>query len=415
MSSQTVRTVSVGLLLLILGGVIGYRAGAGEVGFSRLLGTISNPQKLLNTQKPSKIQSDIDFSEFWEVWYRLESQYLDPEKLVAQEMMYGAIQGMTNALGDPYTVYLPPQEQQRSVEDLQGEFDGVGIQLGYISNTLAVVSPLKDHPAEKAGIIAGDLILRIKDEQAGVDRDTLDISLPEAVNLIRGKRGTPVTLTIVRGEDPPVEKTLIRDTILVPSVELSFEEQDGKRVAHLILSRFGEKTEAEWGAAVVEILREFRQNNISGIVLDMRNNPGGYLQGSIDIASEFIPDGTVVIQEGRNESKPYSVTRQARLVGIPVNVLVNKGSASASEIVAGALRDRKGAKLIGENTFGKGTVQDAQDDFKSGAGLHITIGRWLLPSGDWIHEKGLEVDVVAADNPETADLDEALQVAIEQL
>jgi len=377
-----------------------------------VLQAIPQSTRLLNIRL-SQDKSSVDFSQFWEVWRRLETYYFDPEKIDAKKMVYGAIQGMTSALGDPYTVYLPPEDQKRSMEDLQGSFDGVGIQLGFKNQTLAVVAPLKGHPAEKADVRAGDLIIRIKDEKKGIDRDTAGITLPEAVDLIRGPKGTTVKLTFLREGGQPLEKELMRDTILVPSVELATVEFDGKKAAHLSLSRFGERTNGEWNTAVSQIISE--RSTIKGIVLDMRNNPGGYLQGAIDVASEFIPNGTVVTQQGRVESQVYTVNHKGRLIDIPIIVLVNKGSASASEIVAGALRDRRNAKLVGENTFGKGTVQDAQDDLPGGAGLHITIARWLLPSGNWIHEKGLAPDVSAVDDVNTADVDEALQKAVEVL
>jgi len=277
-----------------------------------------------------------------------------------------------------------------------------------------VMSPLKDMPAAKAGVQAGDFIVRIKDEKKNIDRDTAGISLPEAVSLIRGVRGTKVKLTFLREGGQPEEKELMRETIVVPSVELTFVDvPNGKRVAHLVLSRFGDRTDGEWLKAVSRIVAD--KKDVKGIVLDVRNNPGGYLQGAIDIASEFISGGVVVTQQGRTEKQAYSVNRRGLLTDFPLVVLMNKGSASASEIVAGALRDRKSAKLVGENSFGKGTVQDAMNDLPDGAGLHVTIARWLLPSGNWIHEKGLSPDVQVADDPNTTDVDEALQKAVEVL
>lgn len=414
MKLRAVRSFVVGILLIAIGGVVGFRVGAGQQvpGITQVLQAIPQSARLLNIRPPQD-KTSIDFSQFWEVWQRLETYYLDPEKIDAKKMVYGAIQGMTSALGDPYTVYLPPQEQKRSMEDLQGSFEGVGIQLGFKNEILAVIAPLKGNPAEKADVRAGDLILRIKDEKKGIDKDTKDITLPEAVDLIRGPKGTSVKLTFLREGGQPVEKELTRDTITVASVELTMVEFNGKKAAHLSLSRFGEKTNGEWGKAIESIIAE--RSTIKGIVLDMRNNPGGYLEGAVDVASEFIPSGTVVTQQGRVESKVYTVNHKGRLVDIPVVVLVNKGSASASEIVAGALRDRRNAKLVGENTFGKGTVQDAQDDLPGGAGLHVTIARWLLPSGNWIHEKGLAPDVSAVDDVNTTDVDEALQKAVETL
>lgn len=414
MKLQTVRSFVVGILLILLGGVVGYRFGSGQTipVLSRVVSAIPQSQRLVNT-KVSSSESSVDFSQFWEVWNRLESFYVDPEKLDAKKMVYGAIQGMTSALGDPYTIYLPPEEQKRSVEDLQGAFDGVGIQLGYKNQTLAVIAPLKGHSAEKAGVQAGDFILRIKDEKKNVDKETTGISLPEAVNLIRGPKGTYVKLTFLREGGKPEEKELMRDTIVVPSVELKYVEKNGKHIAHIVLSRFGERTDGEWKKTVDDILTQ--KKKVAGVIVDVRNNPGGYLQGAIDIASEFIPNGPIVTQQGRVEKQTYTVSRRGRLTEMPVIVLANKGSASASEIVAGALRDRREAKVVGENTFGKGTVQDAQNDLPDGAGLHITIAKWLLPSGNWIHEKGLSPDIEIVDDQNTPDVDEAVQKAAEML
>lgn len=416
MKLRRIRSVIIGILLIVLGGVVGFRLGSGQ--HIPLLSTVlekvapSASQRVVNAVIPADF-SKVDFSQFWEVWRRLETYYLDPAKLDSRKMVYGAIQGMTSALGDPYTIYLPPEEQKRSTEDLQGAFDGVGIQLGYKNQTLSVMSPLKDMPAAKAGVQAGDLILRIKDEKKNIDRDTVGISLPEAVSLIRGVRGTKVKLTFLREGGKPEEKELTRETILVPSVELKFLDRGDKKVAHIILSRFGDRTDGEWSKTITQIVAE--KKNIAGVILDVRNNPGGYLQGAIDIASEFIPSGVIVTQQGRVEKQAYSVNRRGLLTDVPVEVIINKGSASASEIVAGALRDRRNAKLVGENSFGKGTVQDAMNDLPEGAGLHVTIARWLLPSGNWIHEKGLAPDVQIADDPNTADVDEALEKAIEVL
>lgn len=408
MNLKTFRTISIWILLIILGGVVGYKIGQGKNVplVSRAFTDIAE----LQTQQPAEY-SDVDFKQFWEVWNILERQYLDPEKIEPQKQVYGAIQGMTNSLGDPFTIYLPPTDQKRASEDLAGAFSGVGIQLGYKDSTLAVTAPLKGSPAANADVQPGDLILRIKDTAKNLDEDTSGLNLFDAVEKIRGPKGTPVTLTLYReGRQEPFEVTLVRDEILVASVELQIIEKDGKKVALIELSRFGDRTEEEWNKAVDEIVLT---QNLSGVILDVRNNPGGYLDGSIDIASEFIKDGVIVSQQGRTTTQKYTVTRKGRLTDLPVEVLVNKGSASASEIVAGALRDRREAKLIGENTFGKGTVQDALQ-LSGGAGLHVTVGRWLLPSGDWIHEKGLPADVEMKNDPATEN-DEVLDKAIELL
>jgi len=202
-----------------------------------------------------------------------------------------------------------------------------------------------------------------------------------------------------------------RDEILVPSIELSFAEYQHKRVAHISLSRFGDRTKSELDDMVSKILIE--KPKIAGIVLDLRNNPGGYFDAAIEVAGEFVKDGVVVSEKGKYDQKDFRAHGQARLANMPVILVVNKGSASASEILAGALKDLRKVKLVGEKTFGKGTVQDARQ-LDNGAGLHVTVARWLLPQGEWIHETGIPVDVEVKDDPDT-ETDEVLNKAIESL
>ncbi len=393
-----VRNIIFALLLIILGGVIGFRFGTGKQVplLSKALAVLPST-KLLNTKVPEKYEN-VDFTAFWNVWQRLEQQYVDPSKMDPRKMVDGAIAGMTASLGDPYTLYLPKEEQKRTQDDLNGEFEGVGMSLGYRNQAIAVLAPLKGLPAERAGIQAGDYVIRVKDEKKGIDKEVTGLTVPEVVSLIRGEKGTNVTITFLREQGQTFDKTLTRETIVVPSVELTFVEKDGKKVAHLKLSQFGGRTNEEWKEAVDTIIAD---KSVSGVILDVRNNPGGYLQEAVSIASEFIPDGVVVTQEGRYEKIPYYATKKGRLTTMPVAVLMNKGSASASEIVSGALRDRKKAPLIGENSFGKGSVQDAQE-LPDGSGLHVTVAKWLLPSGDWIHEKGLKPTIEVKVTPEEA-------------
>lgn len=368
---------------------------------------------LLNTDQPED-KSSVDFSTFWEVWRYLETDYLDSEKLDTKNMVDGAIAGMTAALGDPYTSYLTPKQKQRSGEDLAGAFYGVGIELGYVDGILAVVAPLSGTPADQAGVQAGDLILRVKDTAKELDESTNNWTLTEAVDAIRGPKDSPVTLTLFREDNgpEPFEVTINRGEIIVKSVEVEYVEHAGKRVAHIKLTRFGERTPAEWDEVVREIVAQGPA--VQGVVLDMRNNPGGFFDDAIMIASDFVESGVVVSQEGKFVSEDYTVTSgNARLKNYPLTVLVNRGSASASEIVAGALRDRVQAKLVGEKTFGKGTVQDRRE-LRNGGALHVTIARWVLPGGDWIHEEGIPVQVEAKNDPET-EQDEALFTAIESL
>lgn len=410
----TIRLASLALAMILLGAGIGYQYRGMEInGWGSW------------SAKPVRLErSNLDFTQFWDVWDTLEKSYVDTDKIDSKKMIYGAIAGMTAALGDPYTIYLPPQENQTSKEDLNGEFEGVGIQLGYVKGTLAVQTPLENHPAIKAGVKAGDLIIHIKDEAAKVDQDTTGLSLQEAVKLIRGKKGTSITLEFYREGKGTFEKTIVRDTIIMPSVELirgdwvggKWEENEKGKIAWLRVYRFGDNTQQQWDDAVVKI--DDDRNSISGIVLDLRNNPGGFLQTSISLASDFIGEGVVVKQQGKLITDTYTVTRRGRLLGMPLVVLINEGSASASEILAGALRDRLGVKLVGEKSFGKGTVQEAMD-LRGGAGLHVTVAKWLLPNGDWIHEKGL-VPAIEIALPETATdaataIDTQLEAAIKEL
>ena len=367
--------------------------------------------QLINATTPREKQ-DVDFDIFWEVWNLLERDYVYPEKIDATKMVDGAVSGLTASLGDPYTMYLPKEANERSAQDLAGTFYGVGIELGYIDGFLAAVSPLEGTPAFEAGVKPGDFIINVKDEAKEVDEDSSKWSLNKAVDVIRGPKGSPVILTLVReGADAPIEVEIKRGEIVVKSVTMEFVEHAGKKVAHLKISRFGERTESEWNQAVTDILAQ--RNTIDGVILDMRNNPGGFFEGAINISSEFIENGTVVSQKDRLFNQDFEARGKARLAGIPVEVLVNKGSASASEIVAGALRDQLGAKLVGNKTFGKGTVQDRRE-LSNGAGIHITVARWMLPGGDWIHEEGIPVDVEVDYNPET-EVDDQLNKAIEVL
>lgn len=414
MSNQApqAKQVIISLLLIVLGGVVGYKIRGGETipGLSPVLNK-TGLVKVQNTNQPDQYKN-VDFKQFWDVWQILESNYLDREKVVPNEMVNGAIKGMTSSLGDPYTMFLPPDDQKRTEEDLSGSFFGVGIQLGYVDNILAVETPLKGSPAEKAGLKAKDYIIHIKDDKT--DSDTQGWSLSEAVDKIRGEKGTNVTLTIIRrSEKPePFTVTLTRDEIIVPSAELTYADlSNGKKAAVITISRFGERTDAELNAAIQDIQKQ--SPKVFGIIVDMRNNPGGFLDGAVSVGSEFIRDGVIVTQKGRDTSKDYLARGSARLAEYPVEVVVNGGSASAAEIVAGALRDRRGAKLIGEKTFGKGTVQDALR-LPNGAGLHVTIAKWILPKGDWIQTTGIPVNVEVKDDDKTPE-DEVMLKAQEEL
>ena len=267
-------------------------------------------------------------------------------------------------------------------------------------------------PAEVAGVKAGDLILEIKDEAKKVDIGTNGISIADAVEAIRGPAGSKVALTLVReGIDKPFEVVITRKEISVPSVTLEYVGDDQK-IAHIKILKFSAETTAEWEKAVTELVKN---PNLGAVILDVRNNPGGFLEKSVDLASDFLEKGDDVVLEesGDGTRNSYRAEKIGRLRKVKAVVLVNEGSASASEIFAGALRDHKRAILIGETTFGKGTIQEPMD-VDGGAGLHITIAKWLTPSGFWVNEKGLKPDIEIKDNPDTSE-DEQLLEAIKEV
>lgn len=363
-----------------------------------------------NTQMPKSI--NLDFKTFWDTWDLLSARFLDKKAIDPQKMLYGAISGMVASLGDPYTVFLPPQQQKSSKDELGGSFEGVGIELGFNKDKrLTVIAPLDGTPAKQAGIKPLDLIVKID------DKDTTNINLPDAVNLIRGSKGSKVSLAILRdNETEPKVFILTRDTIIVKSVNLSFKStQSGKNIAVVKLSRFGERTSEEWKEAISEIVLKKPQ----ALILDLRNNPGGFLDGAVFIASEFLSSGKVVLQEnGQQKKLAFDVNREGKLIDIPMIVLINKGSASASEIVAGALQDRNRAKLVGEKSFGKGTIQEAQD-LPNNTGIHITVAKWLTPNGRWVNDtNGLDPDVkieISTVDQEDVTKDPQMDKAIELL
>jgi carboxyl-terminal processing protease len=357
----------------------------------------------------------MNLSLMWNVRDKLDKMFLQKDKLVEKTMEYGAIQGMVASLGDPYTVFLPPSENKSMNQTLAGEFGGVGISLGYKDKTLAVMSPLAGTPADKAGVKAGDLILHITDKANNVDKDTTNISLDEAVSLIRGKIGTEVTLKMYReGKADSYDVVLKRDNIVVPNVVLTWKEQNGKKVAWVQINQFSETLFTDWPKTVDGIKAEKSKGDFGGIVLDLRNNPGGFLQASVLVASDFIKSGTIVTQQSADGSQQkYDVIQdRGNLLDDKLVVLINGGSASASEILAGAIKDFKRGQLVGEKSFGKGTVQQPED-FPDGSGLHVTIAKWLLPSGANIHGVGImpDVEVKSGDDPKVdLQLNKALEL-----
>lgn len=324
----------------------------------------------------------VDFSLFWDVWNKVEGEYVERSNLAAQKMVYGAISGMLRSLDDPYTLFLPPDESKKFQDDMRGDFEGIGAEIGLRKNVLTIISPIEGTPAQKAGLQPQDMILKINDTA------TDNLNLDEAVNLIRGPKGTAVRLLIMRASwKEPKEISITRDTINIPIIKLEFKDSN---IAYVQLYQFTENSPDEFDKTAKEILK----SNPKGIILDLRNNPGGYLEAAVNIAGWFLKSGNVVAIEdfGNGQKTEYRSKGSGDLGDRPVIVLVNQGSASASEILAGALRDDKGIKLVGDKTFGKGSVQQL-DNLASGASLKITIAKWLTPSGQSIMNNGLDPDI----------------------
>lgn len=341
-------------------------------------------EKVLNVvgQKPPPQLSEVDLNIFWDVWSQLEDKYVDKAKLDRKDLVYGAASGLVRALKDPYSEFLPPQENKQFQDDIKGSFEGIGAEIGIRKGILTVISPLKGSPAERAGIKGGDKILKVNDTLTG------DLALDEAVRLIRGPKGTEVTLTVLRDSfDKTKEFKIVRDTIRITILSTE-KKKDGIFV--IKLNHFSQNAAWEFRRAV----QEFYQSGSKKLILDVRNNPGGFLTVAVDIASWFLPAGEVVTKErvAEGEREIYRSAGYKLLEKVPVVVLINEGSASASEIVAGALRDVRGVKLAGIKTFGKGSVQEVVP-LAGGSSLKITVAKWLTPKGEEINGKGLEPDI----------------------
>lgn len=350
---------------------------------------------------------DVEFKRFWDLWRLIKDRYYQ-QPVSDKDLFNGAMKGLASGVNDPYTVYFPPVEAQDFESSLQGSFEGIGAEIGIKENQLQVIAPLPDTPAERAGLLAGDAILKID------GKDTTDMSVEEAVHLIRGAHGTKVTLSLYRlsQKKGPFDVSIQRDIIQIKSVKWRMAP-GAKRIAIIEISTFGEDTANDFHDAVRAILEKDPQ----GIILDLRNDPGGYLDGAVDVASEWIGKGVVVKE--RRQGKITDVmagTQPARLDQIPTLVLVNEGTASAAEIVSGALQDNNYARLVGNKTFGKGVVQE-YEPLSDGSAVKVTVAEWLTPHDRAIQSVGLAPDVSVDRTPEdyAAKRDPQLDRALELL
>ncbi len=344
---------------------------------------IQNFPKIFTEKGRESSPTEINWQLLWDAIDQINQKYVNrPADM--QKILYGAVSGAVASLDDPYSLFLPPKEAEDFKNELQGNFEGIGAEIAIKNQQLVVVAPLENSPAIKAGLRAGDFIYKIDNQESR------EFSLEEAVGKIRGPAGTEVILTIFhKGETKPVEIKIIRAKIEVKSVSFEIKEVNGKKIGILKLRRFGDETPEE----ISSIITEFLTKNVSGVVLDVRNNPGGFLESAVRVASNWILEGeAVVIQQfGDGTKDEFKAKGSSRLKDIPTVVLVNGGSASASEILAGALKDYGIAKLVGEKTFGKGSVQELIK-LRNQAEIKLTIAKWLTPKGHDLNKEGLEPD-----------------------
>ena len=407
------KWVRAGIMVIIVGVIaaeafyLGYNKGV-ENPKTVLIRGVSN----LEEGKPDA----VDFNTFWQSWKILKDKYVNTGKIDNQTLVYGAISGLFDSLKDPNTVFMPPSDAKKFNEEISGEFSGVGMEIGIRNDQLVIIAPLKDTPAERAGLKAGDKILKIDDKMS------VEMAVDEAVKLIRGPRGTTVILTIQRnGWDKSKEFSVIRDIIQIPTIDfemLALSEAEEKNIAYFHLYNFYENAPFLFYQSAVKTAMQ----NPKGIILDLRNNPGGYLEASVNLAGWFLEPGELVVTEefGSGKKEEFRANNSGFFKDLPVVVLINEGSASASEILAGALRDNRGIKLVGKKSFGKGTVQELER-LRDGSSIKITVAHWLMPNGGLIEKNGItpdyeinitEEDVKANRDPQ---LEKAMEILKSQL
>ena len=379
---QIITVVSLVVTFFILGTYIGYNQ---RPEIDKVIG-LSN--------KETAVITTADFSPFWKVWNTINKKYPGVSSVTDQERVYGAISGLVDSLNDPYSVFFAPDEKKAFEEEIAGNFGGIGIEVGMKNKILTVVAPLKDTPAYKANIKSGDKILKID------ETSTFDLNIEKAIKLMRGEKGTEVTLTILHdGDKEPIEIKIVRDTINIPTLDTEYRK-DGIFVIKLY------SFSANSAGLFRKAMKQFAESGSDKMLLDLRGNPGGYLNASVDMASWFLPEGKIIVTEDYGENRKAEIFRSKgyNLFNDKLKfvILIDGGSASASEILAGAMQDHKRAKLVGEKSFGKGSVQEVID-VTTDTILKVTVAKWLTPNGNTIAEKGLIPDYVVEDTKKDVD------------
>ena len=335
--------------------------------------------EVTNRDQPATSTSQVDFGLFWQVWDKLHELYVDQSKMDAQALTYGAISGMVNAVGDPYTVFFQPVESKNFQEQVNGSFAGVGMEIGIKNSVVTVIAPIKDSPAMRAGVLAGDQVLKVDGQST--DGWTAD----QAVAKIRGPKGTHVQLTLGRtGVAKPIELDLVRDTIKIPAIDWKLI---GGHVAYIQIYEFNGNVSDEFDQAANDILK----SGADRLIVDLRQNPGGLLDSAVHIAGWLLPRDSLVVEERYGDGQQPDQQRasgSSKLAGMPMVILIDGGSASASEILAGAIHDDRNVPLVGVKSFGKGSVQQVED-FYNGSSLKVTVAKWYTPNGVNISASGI--------------------------
>lgn len=384
MSGKVVRTgllIVTGALLTLVVFSTGFVAGHYTAGASFTRFMPGTPY-LFSGVGGTPTDLNQDFAPFWEAWNVVHDEYVD-QPLDDQKLAYGAIKGMVQALGDAHSGYDTPDEANILLSDTTGSLEGIGAEVAAQGGAVEIVSPLPGSPAEAAGILPGDLIVAVNGE------DITGQDLFTVINKVRGPAGTKVDLKIVRtGEEDPLNFTITRAKITIPSVESKMLQD---QIGYIKINSFGETTTAEFKAQLAGLM----DNKPAGLVLDLRNNPGGFRDAAIDIASQFIGDGPIMFQKyGDGRLEEFKAKPGGLALNVPLVVLVNAGSASASEILTGAIQDDARGKVLGEQSYGKGTVQDWHPLSNNEGSVRITIARWLTPKQRTIDKVGITPDVV---------------------
>lgn len=395
-SNSTLRWFMGGLLsALIVGGVffagIQIGSGAWQVSFMRPVSS--------NRGLPAR----LNYSSVNDVYQALKRKY--DGKLDEQALLNGMKKGLVEAAGDPYTTFMDADSAKAFNEQLSGSFSGIGAELSKQGNDITVIAPIAGFPADKAGLRAKDVIVSIDGQDAS------GLSVDEAVKRIRGEKGTSVKLVVVRGGQERIEMTIVRDTITIPSVESKLIDNN---IGYIQISRYSGDTAGLVDAAA----KDFKAKNVKGIIVDLRNNPGGFLNSAVDVSNNWLKTNQIVVQEKRDGKvvQSFNAPADGQLLGIPTVVLINEGSASASEITAGALKDNDVATIIGVKSFGKGSVQEVSN-FGDGSLLKVTVARWFTPAGKNIDKEGIEPDIkveLTAENAK-AGVDTQLDAAKQEL